>query len=213
MLRISSLTVEGLEKDCVTDKAPILSFSLDSDVPGEAFAHALIKVNDWEVNTKDQINNRYEGPLMPFAEYTVEVTAYTKSGASAKAATVFQTGRLHTPWSGKWITDLDYEVPEKLSPLPMNFLKSFKAAGKIKRAWINCTALGVYEVSLNGKKVGEDYFAPGFTSYLNQIQYLTYEITGLLEETNELRFVVAGGWAVGAFNYIRKNKISIAGNV
>ena len=208
MLRISSLTVEGLEKDCVTDKAPILSFSLDSDVPGEAFAHALIKVNDWEVNTKDQINNRYEGPLMPFAEYTVEVTAYTKSGASAKAATVFQTGRLHTPWSGKWITDLDYEVPEKLSPLPMNFLKSFKVAGKIKRAWINCTALGVYEVSLNGKKVGEDYFAPGFTSYLNQIQYQTYEITGLLEETNELRFVVAGGWAVGAFNYIRKNKIS-----
>ncbi|SFE96509.1 alpha-L-rhamnosidase [Trichococcus pasteurii] len=208
MLRISSLTVEGLEKGCVTDKAPILSFSLYSDVPGEAFAHALIKVNDWEVNTKDQINNRYDGPLVPFAEYTVEVTAYTKSGASAKAATVFQTGRLHTPWSGKWITDLDYEVPEKLSPLPMNFLKSFKAAGKIKRAWINCTALGVYEVSLNGKKVGEDYFAPGFTSYLNQIQYQTYEITGLLEETNELRFVVAGGWAVGAFNYIRKNKIS-----
>lgn len=208
MLRISSLTVEGLERGCVTDKAPILSFSLDSDVPGEAFAHALIKVNDWEVNTQDQINNRYDGPLVPFADYTVEVTAYTKSGASAKAATVFQTGRLHTPWSGKWITDLDYEVPEKLSPLPMNFLKTFKASGKIKRAWINCTALGVYEVSLNGKKVGEDYFAPGFTSYLNQIQYQTYEITGLLEETNELRFVVAGGWAVGAFNYIRKNKIS-----
>nr|WP_239530219.1 family 78 glycoside hydrolase catalytic domain [Sporolactobacillus spathodeae] len=90
----------------------------------------------------------------------------------------------------------------------MNFIKNFEITQKVKRAWVNCTALGVYEVNLNGKKVGNDYFAPGFTSYLNQIQYQTYDLTDQLEKNNLIHFVVAGGWAVGSFNYIRKNKIS-----
>lgn len=208
MFRISSLKIDHSEKVSVTDRAPVISFSLESELQGEEFAYAQIRVNDWEMRTEDQINNRYTGPLVAFADYPVEVTAYAKSGAAAKASATFHTGRLDTPWIGEWITDSTYDCPKKESPLPMNFMKAFDTAGKVKKAWINATALGVYELTLNGEKVGEDYFAPGFTSYLNQIQYQTYDLTESLADHNKIQLVVAGGWAVGSFNYTRKNKIS-----
>lgn len=74
------------------------------------------------------------------------------------------------------------------------------------RAWVSATALGVYELCLNGEKLGEDYFAPGFTSYHHQMQYQTYEIAGLQLGENQLCARVGGGWAVGAFTYTRHNR-------
>lgn len=208
MFKINRLVVDGLEEGCITDKEPTISFSLRSDKKGEELSNGIIKVNGWEIETVDQINNRYQGPLEPYSTYSVSVTAYSKTGEVAKKSTTFQTGRLETPWNGKWITDLSYDFPKKVSPKPMNFIKKFGCSKEIKRAWINCTALGIYELNLNGAKVGNDYFAPGFTSYYNQIQYQTYDISEQVKESNLIHFVVAGGWAAGSFNYIRKNKIS-----
>ena len=209
MLHISTIKIEGLAKGCVTDNCrPKISFSLASDLAGEALQNATISIGDWKLETKDQINNHYDGPLTAFTEYEVRVTAIGVSGETANAVAHFQTGRLDTPWRAKWITDGSYDFPKKTSPAPMTFRTSFSAKGKVKYARINATALGVYELLLDGKKIGEDYFAPGFTSYEHQIQYQTYDVSGLLEKENTLTAVVAGGWAAGSFNYIRKNKIS-----
>ena len=51
------------------------------------------------------------------------------------------------------------------------------------------TSLGLYEVELNGHRVGADPFTPGWTSYGKRLQYQTYDVTGLL---------AAGGNAIGA---------------
>lgn len=78
---------------------------------------------------------------------------------------------------------------------------------KIKAARLYATALGIYELTLNGEKVGDTYFAPGFTSYKHQLQYQTYDITRQLSDgENELCAIVAGGWAVGSFTYKRVNR-------
>lgn len=90
----------------------------------------------------------------------------------------------------------------------MTFRYRFSIQKQIRRAWINSTALGIYELMLNGEKVGEDYFAPGLTSYYHQIQYQTYPVEKQLQSNNTLIAVVGGGWAAGSFNYKRKNKIS-----
>lgn len=73
---------------------------------------------------------------------------------------------------------------------------------------MNATALGIYEFEIDGQKVGNDYFAPGFTSYRHQIQYQTYVITELLKPNSIIQATVAGGWAVESFNYSRKNRIA-----
>lgn len=208
MLQIAWIKVENQKTGCVTDTPPSIAFSLVSDRKGEALAKATITVGSWTLETTDQINNQYDGPLAPFTEYTVQVRATGTSGEAAEAETTFHTGRLHTPWQAKWITDTGYDFPDKQSPIPMVFRRAFAVGKPIRKAWINATALGVYELAINGQKVGQDYFAPGLTSYAHQIQYQTYDVTSMLEANNTITATVAGGWAAGSFNYNRKSKIS-----
>lgn len=170
MLKISWIKIENLKEECITDCAPNISFALDSDVPGEVLDKAVITSGDWQIETTDQVNNEYGGQLKPFMVYDVQIKAYGISGESAESTASFQTGRLGTPWQAKWITDMSYDFPDKSSPHPMTFRISFGTDKTIRRAWINATALGVYELMLNGNKVGKDYFVPGLTSYLHQIQ-------------------------------------------
>ncbi len=208
MLKIAVLKIEGLTMGCITDRRPNISFSLESDKEGENLSKAVITSGGWSCETVDQINNLYGGELEPFTRYEVRVEAVGSSGETAKASAFFETGRLHTPWKAKWITDLSYNYPGKISPVPMTFRSYFVINKRIRCAWLNATALGVYELILNGEKVGTDYFAPGFTSYDHQIQYQTYHITDMLKADNTVIAVVAGGWAAGSFNYKRRNKIN-----
>ncbi|QKJ20504.1 family 78 glycoside hydrolase catalytic domain [Microbacterium hominis] len=206
-MNITRLTVDGLESGCLTDEPPVFAFSLASEVAGEDLASATVRVGDWSLETTEQVGIRYDGPLEPYSVYVLEVTATGTSGATATATTSFRTGRMHTPWVARWITDAAYETPKKLSPVPMVFRTRFAPEKPVRRAWIEATALGVYELDLNGSKVGSDYFAPGFTSYGHQLQYQSYDVTGMLGASNELVATVAGGWAVGSFTFARKNKI------
>ncbi len=208
MLKISWIKINNLKEGCITDNAPNIAFSLESDRAGECLKSATITCGGRTWETTDQINNLFMGELQPFTEYEVQIKATGSSGDFAEGTAFFQTGRLDTPWKAKWITDGGYDFPDKVSPKPLTFRYNFPAEKAVKRAWINATALGVYELMLNGKKVGKDYFAPGFTSYGHQIQYQTYDTTNEIMRSNTLQVVVAGGWAVGSFNYVRKNKIS-----
>lgn len=208
MLRLSEIKIGHVLSGCVTDERPNIRFALESDIPGESLMKAEISCGKWCVSTSDQLNNIYGGEMRPFTEYTVRVKAEGTTGETAEAESSFQTGRLDTPWNAKWITDNSYSFPDKLSPVPLAFRKWFSAQKKVARAWVNASALGIYELELNGQKIGADYFAPGFTSYEHQIQYQTYPITHLLEKYNCIKATVAGGWAAGSFTYHRKSHIS-----
>lgn len=206
-MNITRLTVDGLETGCITDDPPVFAFTLASETSGESLATAHVRVGDWSIDTDRQVGIVYDGPLEPHTEYLVEVAATGASGSAATARASFRTGRMDRPWVARWITDAAYETPNKQSPVPMVFRTRFAAEKLVRRAWIEATALGVYELALNGERVGEDYFAPGFTSYGHQMQYQTYDVTGMLSGENELVATVAGGWAVGSYTFRRKNKI------
>ena len=211
MLSIRTFTCENLREGCVTDApAPRFGFSLDSDRPGAALARATLSVNGWSVETDRQIGIPYGGAaIKPFTRYRAELTAVDDAGEEARAELTFETGRLDTPWAGQWISDGAYSFTEKkVSPLPMTFRRAFRLKGAVRSARIYATAMGIYRLSLNGSRVGEDYFAPGFTSYKTYLQYQTYDVTEQLREDNTLTAVVAGGWAVGPFVYSRKNRIT-----
>ena len=205
-MRISALTVDAQPSGCLTDEQPRIAFALDSDRAGESLASARITVGDWRVDTTDQVGTVYDGPLEPRTTYPVHVEATGESGERAEASTSFRTGRLDTPWVARWITDAAYDSPAKQSPVPMVFRRRFHTRPGLVRAWVEVTALGVYEFDLNGEKVGDDYFAPGFTSYHHQLQYQTYDLAPV-EGENTAVVTVAGGWAVGSFTHKRKNTI------
>lgn len=208
MFRISVVEIGHRKDGCVTDERPNIRFALESDHQGDCLDHAEISCGDWSIWTADQLNNVYGGEFLPETKYTIKIRAVGKSGEEAFAEAEFETGKLDSPWEGKWITDETYSFPEGESPRPMVFFRSFEIEKPLCRAWIHSTALGIYEMELNGRKVGEDYFAPGFTSYAHNIQYQTYDILALLEKENNLSVTVAGGWAAGAFTMKRKSHIS-----
>ena len=209
MLHITRFTVENLEKGCVTDNpAPRFAFALESDRENVTLAKATLSVNGWQTETAEQTAIPYAGgPLAPFTAYTAAVTATDDSGETAAAELCFETGRLETPWQAQWISDPGYSFTEKgVSPVPMVFRKTLRLSGEVKRAVIYATAMGIYELALNGKRVGDRYFAPGFTSYKNNLMYQTYDVTGLLTGEDTLEATVAGGWAVGSFVFTRANR-------
>ena len=109
-----------------------------------------------------------------------------------------------------FITKGNYVFKEKgVSPIPMMFRRELDIEKPVKKAEISATALGIYTLLLNGNVVGNQYFAPGFTSYKNTLLYQTYDITELLLfGKNSLFSVVTGGWAVGSFGFTRKNRIT-----
>jgi len=211
MLTIKRFAVENLTEGCVTDvKNPRFSFALESDKENVTLNKATLTVGDWTLETTDQTNLAYTGAaLKPFTTYEAHLTAEDNNGEKAEATLTFETGRLDTPWTGEWISDPAYSFTEKkVSPVPMIFRKKLSLKGKVKRARIYATAMGIYELDLNGKKVGDRYFAPGFTSYKTHLQYQTYDVTSELTGEDDLVVNVGGGWAVGSFVFTRVNRVT-----
>ena len=78
------------------------------------------------------------------------------------------------------------------------YKKNFTITNQVQSAFLYISARGVYEATLNEKRVGDFILAPGWTSYENRIQYQKYDITELLLEENSLIVAVAAGWYKGA---------------
>lgn len=210
MFKIDEIRIENTAGCPVTDNpSPVLSFSLYSDRENCSLSHAVVRIGDWERTVAYQTGIVLDGiALCPFTRYEAEVTVFDDEGNEAKRSTFFCMGRLHTAWAAKWITDAAYKFADRTSPVPFTFRKKFYAQKRIKRAFLTATALGIYELSINGKKVGNEYFAPGFTSYKKSLQYNFYDVTDMLGNENTVIAVVGGGWAVGRFTYESKSKIT-----
>jgi alpha-L-rhamnosidase len=72
------------------------------------------------------------------------------------------------------------------------------AGVKVKRARLYATALGVYELRLNGQRVGDHILAPEFTDYHTRTQYQAYDVTGLLKPgANVIGALLGDGWYAG----------------
>ncbi len=85
------------------------------------------------------------------------------------------------------------------------FLKSFVLEKEVKSAKINISALGVYEAKINGNRIGDFIFAPGWTSYHHRVQVQEYEIGECLAKENALEIVLGKGWCFGELTW--ENKI------
>ena len=77
----------------------------------------------------------------------------------------------------------------------MLFRKAFNAKGNIRKATIKASAQGLYELRLNGKKVGDEFFTPGWTSYNFRIQSQEYDITSQIKKGhNAIGIILGNGW-------------------
>jgi len=106
-------------------------------------------------------------------------------------------------WSADYISYQDPspvfdKTDELLLPAARQYRRPFDVEKKVVRATVYATALGIYELHLNGERVGDAYFAPGWTDYLQRAYYNTYDVTDLVQEgENVIGGWVADGWYAG----------------
>lgn len=88
---------------------------------------------------------------------------------------------------------------------PFRLTTSFEPPA-FRQARLYATAFGVYEVEINGRKVGDQVLAPGWTSYDHHLNYQTYDIARYLQPgINTITAHVAEGWYAGRLGKVYRN--------
>jgi len=220
---VKDLRVEYMKNPIGLDEPqPRFSWKLESDERGVFQTAYTIIVsldesfdrivwNSGEVVSDQSVAIVYEGTaLLPATRYFWKVQVKDRDShtiASTEKA-FFETGLQDSGWSNaQWI-----KPPERdsLSMVPM-FRTVCTLDKKIESARIYTSGLGIYEVFINGKRVGTpdktgsityDEFKPGWTDYTHTVSYSTYDVKDWLATgENVLGAYVAPGWWQGAIAY------------
>ena len=154
-----------------------------------------------KVNSDQSVYVLYNGPALSSGQRVYwQVRVWDNHGhRSAWSKTAWWEMGLLQPgdWKASWIISQVPEDTMKSSPAQM-FRHEFTIKKKIRTARAYVSAHGLYEMYLNGKKVGDQLFTPGWTSYHKRLQYQVYDITGMLRKGNNAAGALVGdGWYRG----------------
>lgn len=204
MLQISRMLVEYKTNPLGMDeKTPRFCYTLSGDGKKQVSRRLTVRTADgvtvWDsgcVATDETVQIEYAGlPLAPRTRYFWTVEAEADNGDRASVEAWFETGMMKTPWQGKWIAgclSVDNRLPVQQTE------QTFQLAKVPENARLYITALGLYEVTINGQQVTEDCFTPGWTDYYERVQYQVYDVTKLLKAGENLIHVeLAEGWYSG----------------
>lgn len=113
-----------------------------------------------------------------------------------------EVGLLHPQdWTARFVGP-DWEE-DLTRPQPAPLLRhEFDVRPGVLIARLYITALGVYDAQLNGKVIGDQVMAPGWTSYQHRLRYQTFDVTDLLQEgRNALGAMLGDGWFRGRLSF------------
>ena len=153
------------------------------------------------VESDASIHRVYAGPpLQSRQRYYWQVRVWDGTGRVSPWSDPawWETGLLNAgDWQARWITPETQADPAKPQPSPM-LRATFRLEGNIVSARAYVSALGLYEMELNGRRVGDQVFTPGWTSYDTRLQYQAYDVTDLLARgENAVGVVLGDGWYRG----------------
>lgn len=153
-----------------------------------------------KVVSADMTHIRYEGEeLHSRDQVSFKVRLWDENDSVGEwSEGTFEIGLLKSEdWTAKWITG-DYK-PNKKKRYPVDyFRKTFSLGKEILKARIYATARGVYDITLNGKRIEDFILAPGVTDYRKRMQYQTFDVTELLAAENTMELRLADGWYRGS---------------
>lgn len=137
----------------------------------------------------------YDGkPLQAFTPYYWRVQIWDQNGAAGQLSetAVFETGMIDlNNWQGAWISDTRDAT---VKPAPY-FRKEFNPAKKVKRARAYIAVAGLYELFINGERIGDHQLDPTYTRFDRRNLYVTYDLTEQLAEgDNAIGVLLGNGW-------------------
>ncbi|SFC15285.1 alpha-L-rhamnosidase [Parapedobacter composti] len=195
-------------------RSPRLSWEINSERRGvEQLAYQLCVASSpeklaagdadlWDsgrVDSRQSVHVAYAGaPLVSRQDCFWKVRLWTTQGETGWSEPAhWSMGLLdYVDWRGRWI-GLDRAFPwdreDQFSRLSARyFRKEFDARQTIKQAVLYITGLGLYELYLNGERIGDQVLAPVPTDYLKDVKYNTFDVTAHLREGRNAIGVILG---------------------
>jgi alpha-L-rhamnosidase len=214
-LTISQLRIEHLRETLGVGSArPRLSWQVETNFPNwqqSAYEIECLSADGQPrgktgpVKSAQSILNDW--PFVPLASceqvsLRVRVWGSDDSLSDWSEAVNLETGLLSpADWSARFISPAWDEDTTKSNPAPY-LRREFDLRVGIKSARLYITSLGVYEAQLNGKVVGDQVLAPGWTVYDERLRYQTFNVTALLNEgRNAMGAILGDGWFRGRLGF------------
>ncbi|WP_437919734.1 glycoside hydrolase family 78 protein [Sphingobacterium sp. LRF_L2] len=150
----------------------------------------------WDSNRMENDSQlvRYDGvALQPLTRYFWKVSLWDTHGAVLNSdVAAFETGMMgEQRWQGTWISD-HHDIQYRPAPY---FRKEFVASKPIKRARVYIAVAGLYELSLNGQRVGDQRLNPMYTRFDRRTLYVAHDVTTMLQKgENAIGVVLGNGW-------------------
>lgn len=224
-MTVTNLRCEMLENPVgIDEEKPRLSWQINSDqrnVQQTAY-HIIVSSakekldknegdiwNSGKINSSESIHIAYSGKeLVSRAQCYWKVKIYTnKSELAWSEPAYWSMGLLNkADWKAKWIgydRASSWDSITQWSRLSSRyFRKQFQSQSNIKRATVYIVGLGLYELYLNGKKIGNRVLAPSPTDYRKSVLYNTHDVTKDVKAGDNVIATVLGN---GRFFTMRQN--------
>lgn len=215
-LRVTDLRTEQLKNPLGIDiRHPRLGWRIESDEQNvmQTAYHILVasspellaqgKGDCWDsgkVKTDASQWITYQGEtLKRNTPYYWKVKVYTHTNETDWSEPAFWSMGLlnEADWQGQWI-GLDHPAPgdseTQWSRLAARYLrKEFALTKEVKRATVHIAGMGLYELFINGQRIGEQVLAPAPTDYRKTILYNTYDVTPQLQKENAIGVILGNG--------------------
>jgi alpha-L-rhamnosidase len=192
----------------LTEEAPLLAWLL----PEGATKQAAYRIESatWDtgrVDAPDSIHVPYAGPALRSRQVVDwRVKVWTDRGESDWSEPAsWEMGLLRPDdWQARFVAPAEDAVPPA-GHRPAHLLRrTFQIGTDVARARVYATAHGIYELFLNGVRVGDHELTPGFTSYANHLDVQTFDVADLLQPgDNRICAVLSDGWYRGQTGFSR----------
>ncbi|GGB19368.1 alpha-L-rhamnosidase [Mucilaginibacter rubeus] len=163
----------------------------------DSVAVVTSKGNAWATTKIASSNNLviYSGQqLKPFTKYFWKVQLWDRAGKKLAPSAInsFETGMMGMQnWKGSWISD---NKGIAVNPAPY-FRNMFKVTKQIRSARAYIAVAGLYELYINGKKIGNHRLDPMYTRFDRRTLYVSYDVTAQLQSgKNAVGVLLGNGW-------------------
>ncbi len=216
MIAVTELTMDHLKNPVGTAGMPRFSWKLESDqrnVLQEGYRLQIAGTPDFQAPIYDSgfvessqsahVEAAEDGFLRSLSRYYVRVQV--RAGGCESAFCIprfFVTGILREQeWEAQFVSGESREDRERSGSTCLR--RDILLSGQVEEAYVCATALGLYQLYINGERVGEDELTPGWTSYHKHLCYQTYDVGSMLKQgDNTLAALVGAGWYKGKMGFL-----------
>jgi alpha-L-rhamnosidase len=162
-----------------------------------------------KIESDQSVHVPYRGPALASGQRVYwKVRVWDEAGGNVESPSAWwEMGLLErTDWKARWIGAPCLGGPRTSSPAPY-LRKEFMLEKPVVAARLYAAAIGLYECHLNGVRVGDSFFTPGWTDYFRRIQYQAYDVTELLRPgANAFGVILSDGWGVGHIAWLGRQQ-------